>query len=43
MEILGAANGLEFDGETVGFDYTFEYLVTFAVDGEMYFSTSIPE
>ncbi len=43
VEILGADNGLEFDGETVGFDYTFEYLVTFNVDGEMYFEMTVPE
>ncbi|MBM4391007.1 MAG: hypothetical protein FJ090_07785 [Deltaproteobacteria bacterium] len=43
VSILGADNGLEFDGETTVFDYTFEYLVTFYVDGEMYFEMTTPE
>ncbi|MBM4364930.1 MAG: hypothetical protein FJ102_01845 [Deltaproteobacteria bacterium] len=43
VEIIGADNGLEFDGETAAFDYTFNYYVDFEVTGEMYFEMTTPE
>ena len=43
VEIIGADNGLAFDGETAQFDYTFNYYVDFTVDGEMFFEMTIPE